>query len=79
MRVPLTCPSPLEIVDEPLDTVPSRDLGPRHGFTRGALDGRLSMRRLLTLWCDVACARWASEVTKKRRRSGVTIDVWGWQ
>lgn len=36
---PLTCPSPVEILEEPLDTVPSRELGPRDGFTRGALDG----------------------------------------
>jgi hypothetical protein len=43
-RTPLTCPSPVEIREEPLDTVPSRELGPRHGFHEGALDGRPSMR-----------------------------------
>jgi hypothetical protein len=29
-RAPLTCPSPVELLEEPLDTVPSQ-LGPRHG------------------------------------------------
>jgi hypothetical protein len=43
-RAPLTGPSPVEILEEPLDTVPSRELGPRHGFTRSGLDGRSSMR-----------------------------------
>ncbi len=33
-RAPLTCPSPVDILEEPLDTVPSRELGRRHGFTR---------------------------------------------
>ena len=28
-RALLTCPSPVEILEEPLDTVPSRELGPR--------------------------------------------------
>jgi hypothetical protein len=34
LRTPLTCPSPVEILEGPLDTVPSRELGQRHGFTR---------------------------------------------
>ena len=42
-RAPLIWPLPVEILEEPLDTVPSRELGPQHGFTTGALDGRLSM------------------------------------
>jgi hypothetical protein len=29
----------VEILEKPLDTVPSRELGQRDGFTRGALDG----------------------------------------
>jgi hypothetical protein len=40
---PLTCPSPVEILEKPPDTVPS-ELGRRHGFTRGARDGRSSMQ-----------------------------------
>lgn len=30
---PLTCSSSIDILEEPLDTVPSRELGQRHGFT----------------------------------------------
>ena len=43
-RALLTCPSLVEILEDRLDTVPSRELGPRHGFKRGALDGRPSVR-----------------------------------
>ena len=43
-RTPLTCPSPVEILEEPLDTVPSRELGRTARFHEGALDGRPSMR-----------------------------------
>jgi hypothetical protein len=47
-RTPLTCPSPVDILEEPLDTVPLRALGRRHGFTRARIDGRPSMRDFLT-------------------------------
>src|SRR5713101_8810946 len=33
-RTLLTCSSSVDILEEPLDTVPSRELGRRHGFTR---------------------------------------------
>jgi hypothetical protein len=33
-RTPFTCLSPVDILEEPLDTVLSRELGRRHGFTR---------------------------------------------
>ncbi len=39
LRTPLTCPSPGEILEEPLDTVPSREVGRRHGFTRARSTG----------------------------------------
>ena len=34
-RVPLTSPSPVDMVERPLDTVPSRELGRRHGAPKG--------------------------------------------
>jgi hypothetical protein len=43
LRTLLTAPSPVDILEEPLDTVPSRELGPPR-FTRVSLDGRPSMR-----------------------------------
>ena len=36
-RTLLTCPSPVDTLEEPLDTVPSRELDRRHGFTRVCL------------------------------------------
>lgn len=47
-RVPLTCPLPVEIVEEPLDTVPSRELGLRHGFARARSTGDRRCGEFLT-------------------------------
>ena len=35
-RAPLTCPSPVEMLEEPVDTVPLRELGPTGTVSRGA-------------------------------------------